>query len=145
MRLDARCKKLAEGLRFVQLVKNRAVHSGIERTPYEALFVCKAKVGLTTSSLPEDVLQDVKTDEEFGKTIESIRTAQEQEETDGGTPGRMHSVKDVNEYVIHDGGNQTSGEAMVTEQSSVSTLTEDPFPPVAAASVLRTRSMFIHL
>ncbi|XP_023310789.1 uncharacterized protein LOC111691755 [Anoplophora glabripennis] len=28
----------SEGLRFVQLMKNRAFHSGIKRTPYEALF-----------------------------------------------------------------------------------------------------------
>lgn len=36
----------SEGLKFIQFMKNRAYHSGIERTPYEAMFGCKAKVGL---------------------------------------------------------------------------------------------------
>lgn len=35
----------SEGLRFVQLMKNRAFHAGIKQSPYEALFGCKVKVG----------------------------------------------------------------------------------------------------
>lgn len=31
-------KKWSEGLRFVQLQKNASFHSGINQTPYEALF-----------------------------------------------------------------------------------------------------------
>ena len=62
----------SEGLRFVQLKKNRAFHSGIKRSPYEALFGCRAKVGLTTSSLPDDVLQDVETEVDLEKIIQSV-------------------------------------------------------------------------
>lgn len=50
----------SDGLCFVQLMKNSAFHSGIKRKPYEALFRCKIKVGLTTSSLSQDVLQTIK-------------------------------------------------------------------------------------
>ncbi|GBO23461.1 KRAB-A domain-containing protein 2 [Araneus ventricosus] len=53
----------SEGLRFVLFMKNRAYLSGIRRTSYGALFGCKPKVGLTTSSLPQDVLKDINTEE----------------------------------------------------------------------------------
>jgi hypothetical protein len=36
--------KWSEGLRFIQLMKNRAYHKSIKRSPYEALFRCKIKV-----------------------------------------------------------------------------------------------------
>lgn len=62
-------------------MKNRAFHSGITRSPYKALFGCKAKVGLMTSSLPKDVLQDVETEEELEKIVESTQKTQEQEQT----------------------------------------------------------------
>ncbi|GFN78384.1 integrase core domain protein [Plakobranchus ocellatus] len=73
-------KKLAAGVRgygSVQLMKNRAFHSGIKRTPYEALFGCKAKVGITKSYLPEMFYTML-------KQRKSIQTAKEQEETDEG-------------------------------------------------------------
>ncbi|GFN76113.1 integrase core domain protein [Plakobranchus ocellatus] len=125
-----------KALRFVLLMGNRAFPSGIKRPPYEALFGCKAKVGLTISSLPVDVLQDVETEEELEKIIESIQTIQEQEETGEGMQGTVLSAEDTHENVIHDGGNQISSEAMVTEEPSVSTLNENPYIlPVPAASV----------
>ncbi|KAF0768381.1 SCAN domain-containing protein 3-like [Aphis craccivora] len=43
------------GLRFIQLMKNRAYHSGIKTTPYEALFKCKIKIGLNTLNLPKEI------------------------------------------------------------------------------------------
>lgn len=56
-------------------MKNGAYHSGIKRTPYEAFFGCKAKMGLTTS-LPQDVLQDIQTEKQLEKIIESVHTIQ---------------------------------------------------------------------
>ncbi|KAL4143465.1 hypothetical protein QTP88_005796 [Uroleucon formosanum] len=41
---------------FIQLTKNRALHSGIWMSPYEALFGYKVKVGLSTSNLPKEYL-----------------------------------------------------------------------------------------
>ncbi|KAG2466072.1 GRAA protein, partial [Polypterus senegalus] len=57
----------SKGIPFVQLMKNRAFHSGIQRTPYEALFGCKVKLSqnaqlgksISTLSLP-DFEEDVK-------------------------------------------------------------------------------------
>lgn len=43
--------KWSEGVRFIQFMKNRAHHSGINRSPYEAMFGCKTK---TEINLPVD-------------------------------------------------------------------------------------------
>ncbi|CAG4949101.1 unnamed protein product [Parnassius apollo] len=55
--------KWSEGLRFIQFMKNRAYHAGINRSPFEAMFGCKAKVGL--NSLPKDALVELSTEEEL--------------------------------------------------------------------------------
>ena len=41
------------GLKFVQFQKNSSHHTGIKRSPFAALFGADAKVGLTSSSLPQ--------------------------------------------------------------------------------------------
>jgi len=46
---DNQTNKWSEGVRFVQFMKNRAYHSAIKRSPYEAMFGCPAKVGLSSS------------------------------------------------------------------------------------------------
>ena len=45
------------GLKFVQQQKNCAHHAGINRTPYKAMFGEDPKVGLTSSSLPPEILE----------------------------------------------------------------------------------------
>lgn len=68
--------KWSEGLRFVQFMKNRAYHSGIDRSPYEAMFGCKPKVGLKsvlpsfdglTKIVSEDDLEAMLKDGESGE------------------------------------------------------------------------------
>ncbi|GFQ80343.1 uncharacterized protein TNCT_127041 [Trichonephila clavata] len=70
---DNKSDRWSEGLRFIQFMKNRAHHSGIKSTPYEARFGCKPKVDLTTSFLPEDVLKVINTEEQLEKVIESVQ------------------------------------------------------------------------
>ncbi|GBM04964.1 hypothetical protein AVEN_126109-1 [Araneus ventricosus] len=64
-------------LRFVRFMKNRDYHSGIKRTPYEALLGCKPIVGLPTSSLPQDILKDINTEGQIEKIIEANRNMDE--------------------------------------------------------------------
>lgn len=47
-----RCR-WSEGLRLVQLMKNRAYHNGIKRAPCMAMFGLDTKIGLSTSALKE--------------------------------------------------------------------------------------------
>lgn len=62
----------SQGLRFIQLMKNRAYHSGIKTTPYEALFGCKIKIGLNTSNLPKEIIENIETEEDLTAITESI-------------------------------------------------------------------------
>jgi len=51
-------------------MKNRAYHKGINRSPYEALFGCKMKVGLDTSFLPPYILKDLDDEESLLKLVD---------------------------------------------------------------------------
>ena len=44
-----------DGLRFIQIMKNRAYHDGIKCSAYKAMFGQPMKVGLKTSNIPDDV------------------------------------------------------------------------------------------
>lgn len=69
--------KWSEGLRFVQLMKNRAFHEGIKCSPYEAMFGTPAKFGLKTSSFPNDSIEHLRTEEELQALIETVNNASE--------------------------------------------------------------------
>ena len=56
--------------RFVQVMKNREYHEG---TPYEAMFGQPMKVGLKTSNLPDEAIDDIRTEEELKEIIDSIQ------------------------------------------------------------------------
>ena len=45
------------GIKFVQFSKNSAYCAAIKRSPYEALFGSRTKVGLTSTSLPPEVIE----------------------------------------------------------------------------------------
>jgi Integrase zinc binding domain len=66
---DEKNRHWSQGLRFIQLMKNRAYHSGIKMSPYEALFGCKIKIGLNTSNLPHDVISTIESEEQLAKLI----------------------------------------------------------------------------
>ncbi|XP_066945369.1 KRAB-A domain-containing protein 2-like [Macrobrachium rosenbergii] len=53
------------GLKFVQFHKNSSFHSGIKRTPFAALFGSDAKIGLTTSSLPDEIISRLEKEEDL--------------------------------------------------------------------------------
>ena len=54
-----------DGLKFVQFQKNSSHHTGIKRSPFPALFGADAKVGLTSSSLPHDVIARLQTEDDL--------------------------------------------------------------------------------
>ncbi|CAG4960492.1 unnamed protein product [Colias eurytheme] len=74
---DNNTKKWSEGLRFVQLMKNRAHHTGINCTPYEAMFGTKLKVGLKSSSIPHEALLDINSEEDLEKLLSTESTITE--------------------------------------------------------------------
>ncbi|XP_008188988.1 KRAB-A domain-containing protein 2-like [Acyrthosiphon pisum] len=66
---DEKNRHWSQGLRFIQLMKNRAYHSGIKMSPYEALFGCKIKIGLNTSNLPHYVISTIENEEQLAELI----------------------------------------------------------------------------
>ncbi|CAI6358245.1 unnamed protein product [Macrosiphum euphorbiae] len=71
---DNKTKKWSEGLKFVQLMKNRSLHHGIKCSPYEAMFGCSAKIGLKSSVLPISIINKLKTEEDLEAAITSMNT-----------------------------------------------------------------------
>lgn len=57
--------KWSEGLKYVQLMKNKAFPEGIKQTPYEALFGTRMKFGLKRSNLPMKSVEQLETEEEL--------------------------------------------------------------------------------
>ena len=48
-----------DDLRFIQVMKNRAYQDGIKCSSYEAMFGQPMKVGLKTSNLADDAIDDI--------------------------------------------------------------------------------------
>lgn len=53
---DNNSTQWADGSPFIQFMKNRASHSGIIQDPYKAMLDMENRVGLSTSSLPPEVI-----------------------------------------------------------------------------------------
>ena len=81
---DNNTKTWSEGLRFSQSKKNRAVHSGIKTSPYEAMFGTAQRIGLGDSPLTEDMYSSIKTEEEleqlFNAAMNNGRDKEDKEE-----------------------------------------------------------------
>ncbi|KAK4307308.1 hypothetical protein Pmani_020912 [Petrolisthes manimaculis] len=60
------------GIKFVQFQKNSAYHSGIKCSPYSAMFGCEARVGLTSSSLPQEVISRLESETDLLAATENV-------------------------------------------------------------------------
>ena len=58
-----------DDIQFIQVMKNSAYHEGIKCSPYEAMFGQPMKVGLKTSNLADDAIDDIFTEEGSEKII----------------------------------------------------------------------------
>uniref|UniRef100_A0A2S2PFF3 KRAB-A domain-containing protein 2 n=1 Tax=Schizaphis graminum TaxID=13262 RepID=A0A2S2PFF3_SCHGA len=72
---DNRTKKWKERLKFVQLMKNRGLHQGIKCSPYEAMFGIPAKIGLRSTILPDNIICNLKSEEDFESTLNSMKSS----------------------------------------------------------------------
>lgn len=68
---DNETDRWSEGVRFVQFMKNRAYHTAIKKSPYEAMFGCPAKVGLSSSIIPQNILHSIRNEEDLEKLEDS--------------------------------------------------------------------------
>ncbi|KAI5280775.1 KRAB-A domain-containing protein 2 [Manis pentadactyla] len=65
----------AEGLRFMQLVRNQAFDVSMQQSPFEAMFGCKAKLGLYSSYLPRKTVAILQTEEELEAAEEQLENS----------------------------------------------------------------------
>ncbi|XP_076045736.1 uncharacterized protein LOC143027975 [Oratosquilla oratoria] len=73
------------GLKFVQQQKNCAHYAGINKTSYKAMFGEDAKVGLTSSSLPPEIPERLKSEDDLLAVLQppsSTNTESTSDETD---------------------------------------------------------------
>jgi hypothetical protein len=61
-------------------MKNTALHSGVKQSSYKAMFGTEPRVGLTTSTLPYEVVQNIEDEDNFEEVIKQINARQEQTE-----------------------------------------------------------------
>ena len=74
-----------QGLRFVQFQKNSSHHSRLNMSPCEAVYGNPASIGLTSSSLPKEVLHMISTEEDLQAImVEELNTDANVTEADPG-------------------------------------------------------------
>ncbi|XP_055928730.1 KRAB-A domain-containing protein 2-like [Argiope bruennichi] len=81
---DNKYTKWSYDLRFVQFMKNRDLHSAIKQPPYKAMFGIEPRVGMTTSTLPSDIIKTIKDEDELQKMFEDRNGEQETEQAQSG-------------------------------------------------------------
>ena len=72
--------KWADGLRFVQVMKNKAHRRGIKCSPYEAMFGQPMRVGLKSSNFPDDAIANLMSEEDLERVIASVSSATNDQE-----------------------------------------------------------------
>ncbi|XP_068240286.1 KRAB-A domain-containing protein 2-like [Palaemon carinicauda] len=77
---DNNTTQWSNGLRFVQWQKNTGFHSGIGRTPYEAMYGEKAHLGISAVNIPEEIMEGMETEEQLvvneDQNVEEGRSAE---------------------------------------------------------------------
>ncbi|GFV33665.1 uncharacterized protein TNCV_4567801 [Trichonephila clavipes] len=62
---DNQSTSWSHDLKFIQFMRNRALHSGRKRTPYKALFACAPRVELSTTPISREVFDAVEDKQQF--------------------------------------------------------------------------------
>ena len=68
---DNNTKKWAEGLHHVQWAKNNRYHSGINRTPYSAMFSQNHGRGIKSLNLPDEIMKDLETEDDLAAVVQT--------------------------------------------------------------------------
>ena len=72
----------ATGIKFVQFSKNSAYHAGIKRNSYAAMFGVNARVGLTSTSLPQEIISSLQSEQDLVTLLQERETDTNNPETE---------------------------------------------------------------
>ena len=91
-----------DGLRIIHIMKNRAYHEGIKCLSHEAMFGQPMKVGLKTSNLPDDAIDDIFAEEELEKIISGQDGDEQNDPTEDPTveENDLPDITDAEESVL---------------------------------------------
>jgi hypothetical protein len=89
----------SEGFRFIQFQKNLSYHRVIGQSPYKALFDSDPKVGLSSSSVPRDLLPDIQTEEDLQAIFEANSVSTDNTDTDTAISETEHDTDTETEAV----------------------------------------------
>ncbi|XP_029344265.1 SCAN domain-containing protein 3 isoform X1 [Acyrthosiphon pisum] len=70
---DRKSSHWSEGLRFIQLMKNKTYNLGIKMSPHEALFGTKIKVGLNENMLSDNAALNIDSEEDLKEIIQKSK------------------------------------------------------------------------
>jgi len=107
------------GIKFVQFQKNAAHHSGIKCSPYSAMFGCEARVGLTSSPLPTEVVSRLESEDD----LIAVMSGDDTTTTTGSAASSTGSVT-TSEATTSDNNDLLTTE--VTEALSVDAIVQTP-------------------
>ena len=93
---DNNSTQWSQGLRFVQWKKNTRFHSGIGRTPYEAMYGQKARLGVDQNSVPEEVLDGMQTEEQLAEALGVVNEVTDTEEEETGVKKQEEASAVIN-------------------------------------------------
>ncbi|XP_023212590.1 KRAB-A domain-containing protein 2-like, partial [Centruroides sculpturatus] len=127
---DNHSTKWSEGLRYVQFVKNRAYHSGIKQLPYKAMFGVKPRVGLSTTSLPPEIIKDIQDEDDVQKLIET--DLNHRHTNDHNNSGDDSDCNDIETSKIGDDiqkARQTAAENLQKQAKKMKSASDKSHPP----------------
>nr|CAH7737647.1 unnamed protein product [Callosobruchus chinensis] len=107
---DTYSTKWSEGLKIVQFQKNRCFHSGIGRSPYEALYGVKCRDGLNKLPISIAKIKTVRTEEELEALLSSSNASEEK---------IVEDSDPSNNYVSDEKATITEDELVVEEFSAL--------------------------
>jgi len=119
---DNNTKTWSEGLWFIQSKKNQALHSGIKKSPYEAMFRTAQRIGLGDSPLTEDMCSSTETEEEleqvFNAGMNNGRDNEDKEETNQQVRKAENQTNDTSEETVDKKENKNVYCAICEKESS---------------------------
>lgn len=73
---DNQSTSWSNGLKFIQFMKNRAFYSGIKSPPpYEVMFGCAARVGLSTTAIWKEALNSLVDEDQLQNTLTAMNVS----------------------------------------------------------------------
>ncbi|CAC5393701.1 unnamed protein product [Mytilus coruscus] len=129
---DNDTQQWSEGLRFVQFQKNRSYHRAIDQSPYHTLFGSDPKIGLSSSSLPKELLPNLETEEDLEKVFKEVSEENSEIEIDGTDENTdaesVESEREPNDSVTDSETGSTS--------TTIEVVSEEVETPIIRADVL---------